>query len=109
MARDDQSAQGVLELHPKGYGFLRNAARNYVAQPADAYVPARFIQKLGLREGLLLAGPVEPARKGSRPAPGPASSRSRACRRSSTARASSTTSRPSTRTNRSAWKPARSR
>ena len=27
----DASVQGVLELHPKGYGFLRNAARNYMA------------------------------------------------------------------------------
>jgi transcription termination factor Rho len=64
---DDQSAQGVLEMHPKGYGFLRNAARNYSAQPADAYVPAPFIQRLGLREGLLLAGPVDAARKGTGP------------------------------------------
>ena len=61
---DDHSAQGVLELHPKGYGFLRNAARNYVAQAADAYVPAPFIQKLGLREGVLLAGPVDAVRTG---------------------------------------------
>jgi transcription termination factor Rho len=67
MSRDDQSTQGVLEMHPKGYGFLRNAARNYVAQQADPYVPAPFIQKLGLREGLLLAGPVDAARKGTGP------------------------------------------
>ncbi len=67
MARDDESVQGVLELHPKGYGFLRNPARNYAAQPADPYVPAPLIHKHGLREGVLLAGPVEPARKGSGP------------------------------------------
>src|SRR4051812_5334714 len=67
MERVDPPAEGVLELHPKGYGFLRNAARNYVAQPTDPYVSAPLIQKLGLREGLLLSGPVEPARKGSGP------------------------------------------
>ncbi len=67
MPRDDQPSQGVLELHPKGYGFLRNPARNYVAQPADPYVPAPLIQRLGLKEGLLLAGPVEAARRGSGP------------------------------------------
>jgi len=67
MERDVPPAEGVLELHPKGYGFLRNAARNYVAQPADAYVSAPLIQKLGLREGLRLTGPVEPARKGTGP------------------------------------------
>jgi transcription termination factor Rho len=62
--REDLSAQGVLELHPKGYGFLRNPARHYAAAPADAYVPGPLIQRLGLREGLLLAGPTEPPRKG---------------------------------------------
>jgi transcription termination factor Rho len=67
MSRDDQSARGVLELHPKGFGFLRNAGRNYVAQQADAYVPAPLIQKFRLREGLLLTGPVEAPRKGSGP------------------------------------------
>src|SRR5436309_13832901 len=67
MSRDDQPVQGVLELHPKGFGFLRNATRHYAAQTADPYVPAPMIQKLRLREGLLLGGPIEPARKGSGP------------------------------------------
>src|SRR5436309_9059965 len=64
---NDQSAQGVLELHPKGYGFLRSPSRHYVAQQADPYVPAPLVQKHRLREGMLLAGPVEGARKGSGP------------------------------------------
>src|SRR4051812_32278609 len=59
MARDDRTplpptlgtAQGVLELHPKGYGFLRDPGRNYASQPGDAYVGAQFISKHGLREG----------------------------------------------------------
>src|SRR5438552_13006309 len=67
MPRDDQLTEGVLELHTKGFGFLRSPARNYNPQPADAYVAVPMIQKLGLREGLLLSGPVEPARKGSGP------------------------------------------
>jgi transcription termination factor Rho len=67
MNMNDQSAQGVLELHPKGYGFLRSASRHYVAQQADPYVPAPLVQKHRLREGMLLAGPVEAARKGSGP------------------------------------------
>src|SRR5439155_11154966 len=64
MSANGKPAQGVLEMHPKGYGFLRNPARDYSAQPSDPYVPAPMIQKLGLREGVLLAGPVEAARKG---------------------------------------------
>src|SRR5262245_59899273 len=64
MAREEPT-EGVLELHPKGYGFLRNPTRNYVPQPGDAYVPAPMIQRLHLREGLLVAGPVDPPHKGN--------------------------------------------
>ncbi len=67
MARNDQSVQGVLELHPKGFGFLRNPTRHYVAQPADPYVPAPLVQKFRLREGLLIAGPTETAQRGNGP------------------------------------------
>jgi transcription termination factor Rho len=67
MPREEETVQGVLELHPKGYGFLRNPARNYAPGPADPFVPAPLIQRHGLREGNLLAGPVEPPRKGSGP------------------------------------------
>jgi transcription termination factor Rho len=67
MSRDQQSVQGVLELHPRGFGFLRNPARHYTAQPADPYVPSPLIQKFRLREGLLVAGPTETAKKGNGP------------------------------------------
>src|SRR5436305_14923069 len=67
MARDNNLTRGVLEMHPKGFGFLRNPARNYSPQPGDAYVPAPLIQKHRLREGLLLAGPAE----GGGPTKGP--------------------------------------
>src|SRR5579872_7142066 len=59
MSRDDQAIQGVLELNTKGYGFLRNAARDYTVGAADPYVPAPLIKKFSLREGLLLSGCVE--------------------------------------------------
>src|SRR5262245_35432216 len=67
MTASAPAAQGVLELHPRGYGFLRQSARSYQAAQGDAYVPAPLIQKLGLREGLHLSGPVEPPRAGSGP------------------------------------------
>ncbi len=63
----EQPTQGVLELHPKGFGFLRNPARSFAPQPGDAYVPAPLIQRLQLREGLLLSGSTEPPRKGNGP------------------------------------------
>jgi transcription termination factor Rho len=61
------SSQGVLELHPRGYGFLRNPKTFYVAHPSDAYVPAPLVQRFALREGLLVAGPTEAARQGTGP------------------------------------------
>jgi transcription termination factor Rho len=67
MVRNDQLVQGVLELHPKGFGFLRNPQRHYAAQSADPYVPGPLIQRLGLREGLLLTGPTEHHHKGNGP------------------------------------------
>ncbi len=67
MSGNSHSAQGVLELHPKGFGFLRNPARFYSAQPADPYVPGPLIQRLGLREGWLLSGPTEANNKGTGP------------------------------------------
>jgi transcription termination factor Rho len=67
MSNPPQHAQGVLELHQRGHGFLRHPAKNYLPQQSDIYVPAPLIGKLSLREGLLIGGPVEPARKGSAP------------------------------------------
>jgi transcription termination factor Rho len=65
MVADKTTLAGVLELHDRGYGFLRNPARHYVAQAADPYVPAPLIQRFALRNGLHIAGPVEDPRKGT--------------------------------------------
>jgi transcription termination factor Rho len=67
MLRDLQTAQGVLELNLKGFGFLRDAARNFTAQPGDAYVPPPLMQKHRLREGMFVAGPIELSKKGTGP------------------------------------------
>jgi transcription termination factor Rho len=67
MSSNNHLAQGILELHPKGYGFLRSPTQHYLAQPTDAYVGTPLIQKHKLREGLHLLGPTEPARKGNGP------------------------------------------
>jgi transcription termination factor Rho len=65
IAEQTSTTQGVLELHPKGFGFLRNPARHYAAQDGDPYVPAPLIQRHSLREGMLVGGTVEAPRKGS--------------------------------------------
>ena len=54
---------GVLEMHPNGYGFLRNPATNFTRERTDPFVPGTMIEKFGLREGLLLSGMVQHHRK----------------------------------------------
>ncbi len=54
---------GVLEMHPNGYGFLRDPEANYVRQLSDPFVPGSMIDKFGLREGVYLTGMVQPGRK----------------------------------------------
>jgi transcription termination factor Rho len=59
--------EGVLELHPKGYGFLRDPKKNYAAQDTDAFVSSSVIEKHRLREGILIRGEVGPGSKGQGP------------------------------------------
>lgn len=64
MAETASPASGVLELSPKGFGFLRDPAKNYIIRPADPYVGSDLIRKYKLRPGLKLSGPVAPAPRG---------------------------------------------
>jgi transcription termination factor Rho len=48
--------EGLLELHPDGYGFIRTFKVHFQVTPNDAYVPADVIRRLELREGLRLTG-----------------------------------------------------
>ena len=56
-------ACGVLELHPNGYGFLRDPKNNYSRERTDPFVPGTMIEKFALREGLLINGMVQQNRK----------------------------------------------
>ena len=60
MTTDSGTAEGVLELHPRGYGFLRSPQRSYAAGQDDVHVPEPLIRKLALREGVRLAGLLPP-------------------------------------------------
>ena len=59
--------QGILELHAKGYGFLRNPATNFTRERTDPFVPGTMVEKFGLREGLMLHGMVQRHRRGQGP------------------------------------------
>ncbi len=54
---------GVLELHPNGYGFLRDPTNNYMRELSDPFVPGSMIEKYGLREGVLISGMVQAGRR----------------------------------------------
>ena len=59
--------EGVLELHPKGYGFMRDSKVNYASQDSDAFVSSTTVEKYGLREGILIRGNVGPGSRGQGP------------------------------------------
>ena len=58
-----QPGRGMLELHPNGYGFLRSPENNYDRVRSDPFVPGTMIDKYHLREGLMISGMVQRARK----------------------------------------------
>ncbi len=58
-----EAGYGLLELHPNGYGFLRDPRKGYARERSDPFVPGTMIEKYGLRQGLLIRGLVQHARK----------------------------------------------
>jgi len=59
--------QGILELHPKGYGFLRDPKAGYVSQESDSFVSGSLLEKYGIREGVLITGESIPGGRGQGP------------------------------------------
>jgi transcription termination factor Rho len=58
--------QGVVEVLPDGFGFLRSPQSNYLAGPDDIYVAPQQIRKLGLRTGDTVEGTIRGPRDGER-------------------------------------------
>ncbi len=54
---------GLLELHPNGYGFLRSPENGYDRVRSDPFVPGTMIEKFHLREGVMVHGMVQHARR----------------------------------------------
>ena len=52
--------EGVLEVLPDGYGFLRNPSYNYLSSPDDIYVSPSQIRRFGLRTGNIVSGQIRP-------------------------------------------------
>ena len=63
---DSLTSEGVLEILPEGYGFLRSQVWSYVSSPDDVYISPAQIKRLQLRTGDTLVGQVRPPRKGEK-------------------------------------------
>jgi len=59
-------AEGVLEIIPEGYGFLRSADYNYLNSPDDVYVSQNQIRLLGLKTGDTILGYIRPPKEGEK-------------------------------------------
>jgi transcription termination factor Rho len=59
-------AEGVLELMPEGYGFLRSSDYNYLSSPDDVYVSQSQIKTYGLKTGDTVKAMIRPPKEGER-------------------------------------------
>lgn len=63
---EDISGDGVLEILPDGFGFLRSAESSYLAGPDDIYVSPSQIRRFNLRTGDTIVGKIRPPKEGER-------------------------------------------
>jgi len=59
-------AEGVLEVLPEGFGFLRSPDQNYLAGPEDIYISPSQIRKFNLRTGDTLSGMIRAPKEGEK-------------------------------------------
>lgn len=60
------NTEGVLELMPEGYGFLRSSDYDYLSSPDDVYVSHQQIKSYGLKIGDTVTGVVRPPKDGEK-------------------------------------------
>ncbi len=58
--------EGILEMMPDGYGFLRSADYNYLTSPDDIYVSPSQIKLFGIRTGDTVKGAIRPPKEGEK-------------------------------------------
>ena len=60
------AGEGVLEMMPDGYGFLRSSDYNYLSSPDDVYVSPSQIKLFGIKTGDTIRGSVRPPKEGEK-------------------------------------------
>jgi transcription termination factor Rho len=58
--------EGVLEILPDGFGFLRSPLYSYMPGPDDIYISPSQIRRFGLRKGDIISGQIRPPKEGER-------------------------------------------
>src|SRR5207253_1878980 len=61
--REPEFGDGIIEISGKGFGFLRDAKRNFVQTPQDIFVTPEIVRRFALRDGMWIYGET---RRGSR-------------------------------------------
>ncbi|MGB3545859.1 MAG: transcription termination factor Rho [Saprospiraceae bacterium] len=60
------AGEGIVEMMPDGYGFLRSADYNYLTSPDDVYVSPSQVKSYGLKTGDTVKGSVRPPKEGEK-------------------------------------------
>jgi transcription termination factor Rho len=62
--REPEFGDGVIEISGKGFGFLRDAKRNFVQTPNDIFVTPEIVRRFGLRDGMWIYGETRRGNRG---------------------------------------------
>src|ERR1700731_4859371 len=62
--REPEFGDGVIEISGKGFGFLRDAKRNFVQTPQDIFVTPEIVRRFGLRDGMWIYGETRRGNRG---------------------------------------------
>ena len=58
--------EGVLEILPEGFGFLRSPSYHYLPSPDDIYISPSQIRRFGMRTGIIVSGQIRPPKEGEK-------------------------------------------
>ena len=62
--REPEFGEGIIEISGKGFGFLRDAKRNFVQTPADIFVTPEIVRRFQLRDGMWVYGETRRGNRG---------------------------------------------
>ncbi len=62
--REPEFGEGIIEISGKGFGFLRDAKRNFVQTPQDIFVTPEIVRRFALRDGMWIYGETRRGNRG---------------------------------------------